>query len=85
MGWDYIPQKNGVVRVWDMIGLLILMIVAILIYVHAHHQLYPVMERRAVLESQLIGPVLYAFFVIGLIVIKCHLMEKTLAEVAHPI
>ena len=85
LGWDYIPQKSGVVRVWDMIGLLILMVIAILLYAHAHHQLAPILERREFLENNIISPLLYIIFVIGLIVVKCHLMEKTIAAPAHAI
>lgn len=85
MGWDYIPQKNGVVRVWDMIWLLVLMVLAILLYAHAHHQLEPVMERREFLEAKWIGPCMYSLFVVGLIIVKNHLMQRTIAGTAYSV
>lgn len=85
MGWDYIPQKNGVVRVWDMIWLLVLMVLAILIYAHAHHQLEPVMARREFLEAKWIGPCMYCIFILGLIIVKNHLMQRTIAGTAYSV
>ena len=85
MGWDYIPQKNGVVRVWDMIWLLVLMVLAIFVYAHAHHQLEPVMARREFLEAQSLGPCMYCMFVVGLIIVKNHLMQRTIPGVAYSV
>ena len=85
LGWDYVPQKNGAIRAWDMVGLLVLVIIAILIYAHAHHQIAEGTARKAFLEYRFWGPTMYGIFTLGLMLVKCRLMYRSLPMIAHDV
>lgn len=75
VGWECCnpTSRRNEVSALELAHFLILMLLSVFVYIHAHHEIIEGLKRKELLEKDFWSPLLYLFWVLGLLFLQIRL------------